>query len=117
MHYARGYIGGAHFEPNSLSAPYALAVSDSRVNCKVSGYREIWEPRAAAGIRAIHRMQICTGAFLGGRRLSPRASRYTAFTTLILASAVSSLCGATRLHGKNGYDGTLKILLDTDLKV
>jgi len=66
MHYACGYIGGAHFESNSLSASHALAASDSRVNCKVSGCREIWEPRAAAGIRAIHRMQICTGAFLGG---------------------------------------------------
>jgi len=35
---------------------------------------------------------------------------------LILASAVSSPCDATRLHGKSGFDETFKILLDTDLK-
>lgn len=56
-------------------ASHASAASGSRVNCKVSGYCEIWEPRAAAGIRAIHRMQICAGAFLEGRRLSPRVSK------------------------------------------
>lgn len=85
----------AHFVSNSLPASYASAASSSRVNCKVSGCREIWEPRAAAGIRAIHRMQICAGAFLGGGDYPHVHRRRTAFTTLILTSAVSSLRDTT----------------------
>lgn len=55
-------------------------------------------PRAAAGIRAIHRMQICADAFLGGGDYPHVHRRHTAFTTLILASAISSLRDTTRAH-------------------
>lgn len=89
------YRGCSLLEPNSLPASHASVASSSRVNCKVSGCREIWKPRAAAGIRAIHRMQICAAVFLGGEAILPTLRRSTAFITLILAS---SLHDGTRLR-------------------
>jgi len=62
----RADISGCSLRTKFIAGlPRIGRIGFSRVNCKVSGCREIWEPRAAAGIRAIHRMQICVGAFLG----------------------------------------------------